>query len=419
MIRRLALAALGLLAACADDPPAAPDGGGGADGGGIPELRLAFDEVPLAGEHVQVTDLRFLPGTDDFLLLEKQGTVTHYRLGFAAPVRLGAFTLPGVFTETDCGLVSAAFDPGFAENRLLYLGYCLDQTASRIVRVRLDDTDHDAVPASLRTVITVSEPRARRAWHNVGSIGFDATGALWALFGDKTLSDNAPDEAKTLGKLLRILPNPDPLGEGYAPSPDNPFAGDPTRAVEVYASGFRSPWKAMLDDRGRWLVGDVGADDHEELDLVQAPAQDFGWPTAEGPCATAEGAPPCDGLTEPLSSYGRASDHPFVLDDPEATSDGRRAVWVAPAHAPSGADPYRGALAGQVLYGDFYVGFVRAVELDGSGAKVRDRHVGHLLHAAGFGTSRDGTLWVATYGTSVPRDGTPTPAHLFRARLVP
>ena len=82
---------------------------------------------------------------------------------------------------------------------------------------------------------------------------------------------------------------------------------------EIYAYGFRNPWRFSFDRvTGQLLLGDVGQDDFEEIDattIAAARGANFGWPRMEGlhcfpktaPCAT-------DGLTLPslrVSACGR------------------------------------------------------------------------------------------------------------------
>jgi glucose/arabinose dehydrogenase len=76
---------------------------------------------------------------------------------------------------------------------------------------------------------------------------------------------------------------------------------------EVYALGFRNPWRWSFDSQsGDLWVGDVGQDRFEEIDLVGRNGN-YGWNSREGAhcfepmsgCATA-------GLTDPVAEYGRS-----------------------------------------------------------------------------------------------------------------
>lgn len=92
------------------------------------------------------------------------------------------------------------------------------------------------------------------------------------------------------GKILRLDPT---TGDGV---PSNPFfdAAQPRAPrSRIYALGFRNPFRMTLRPDtgatdptlgrpGTIYVGDVGWYTREELDVVTAPGQNFGWPLFEG-----------------------------------------------------------------------------------------------------------------------------------------
>ena len=63
-----------------------------------------------------------------------------------------------------------------------------------------------------------------------------------------------------LGKILRIDVDGTPAaGKKYAIPPSNPFVGDSKVYPEIYALGFRNPWRCDQDPvTGSILCGDVG-----------------------------------------------------------------------------------------------------------------------------------------------------------------
>ena|SRR5690348_4772804 len=104
--------------------------------------------------------------------------------------------------------------------------------------------------------------------------------------------------------MLRInVDSPHGPGLQYALPSDNPFAnggGSP----EIFAYGFRNPWRFSFDrPTGRLLVGDVGQDKYEEVDLVQK-GGNYGWNIMEGMhCFKPQTG--CDetGLLLPIAEY--------------------------------------------------------------------------------------------------------------------
>lgn len=428
-LARLALATLPVFAAACDpDAPAdggvdaAVDGGGvdggpgdaggpdgGADAGPVPVPSLSFEPIALEGEPAAVTDFAFVPGTpDEILLTELAGTVRHYRLEDDEAELLGSFSIDTVL-DAECGLISLAFDPGWEDNRFVYLGHCTSPQASRVTRIALRPGAYDEAWATAQLVVEVEEPDAPAGWHNVGAMGFEDGDVLWVLFGDKTEADHARDLDRLNGKLLRIVPNRTPGEGGYEPAPGNPFVdedGDPA----VYASGLRSPWRGTLDPFGRWWIGDVGNHDFEEVNLVDGPGRDFGWPGSEGPCDD-----DCAAVTDPVRYYSHDSDDAIFFDDPDLVPSESRAVWVGPVYSGRHGDRYDGRLTHRLLWGDFAMGFVRVLEVLPDGSVRADANVGHLEAAAAWREGPDGWIYAASFGGIDPSD--PAPGRLYRAEL--
>ena len=66
---------------------------------------------------------------------------------------------------------------------------------------------------------------------------------------------------------------------------DEPPAGQPDNlsgvCAKLYAKGFRNPFRFSLRPGSTPLVGDVGWNTREEIDLLQ-PGRNYGWPCYEG-----------------------------------------------------------------------------------------------------------------------------------------
>jgi glucose/arabinose dehydrogenase len=85
-----------------------------------------------------------------------------------------------------------------------------------------------------------------------------------------------------LGKILRIDVRPSPDGKPYRIPQDNPFVGMPGVQPEIWAYGFREPWRFAFDALTQELwVGDVGQDRVEEVAVVMA-GENHGWNVMEG-----------------------------------------------------------------------------------------------------------------------------------------
>jgi glucose/arabinose dehydrogenase len=393
------LGALGCSSEELGHQPAAPAvGGEGAGGtGGIPTnpstLRVEFEELTLDTEPAFVTDFVFYPGSDtDFLALDKSGKLLRFALGETGATLLSTAQVAGVYDVLDCGALSVAFEPDFDEGNFVYVGTCVSQTHSEILRLDLDE-DLNPVTGTDVTIINVGHAQSTRPWHNVGSIGFEPGGVMWAIFGDKVRGAPSQDTAENLGKLLRILPSREPGLGGFEPAPDGPLADNEEAAQAVFALGLRSPFRGTRDSRGFYWIGDVGSDFYEEINVVTSPLDNFGWPDFEGPCED------CGDTLPPAFYWNRKGETPdYVVDDAEIETTFARVAWAGPEVVASEHERYNGRLVGSVLFGDFCGGFIRQGRVDDSGVPTLDSHLGHLNNAGAFRQHTDGYVYAITFG---------------------
>ncbi len=413
-IVRLSLLACAFAACTAADPVITPDDPDDpADPDAVP---VGLDTVALTMQNppAMVTCMAFVPGTNDLFLGTWAGTIHHVRLVGSPATKVdnvATFEVPQVHAQDDCGLISLAFAPDFATTRELFVGHCTSTTESAIRRVPLD-AKLAPIPGADRDVFRAGDPAAVRAWHNVGSIGFEPDGTLWAFFGDKVIRPNGQTLDDALGALVRMVPT----ANGAVPAADNPFVGSADKSEYIYAWGLRSPWRGTLDAKGRWFVGDVGEATWEEVDMVMAAEDNFGWGDVEGPC---ELGAACEGLTDPLIAWHRGEDDPRLLDDPDAEPVAQRVAWVGPsydAHRGDGPDRYAGLLDDRILYGDLCLGFLRGVVVDDDGVVTDDRHLAHLAGSTAMAVGPDGFMYAATFGKCMNVG----PEHTMKLlRLVP
>ncbi len=399
--------AFGMLLACTSD--SAPGAGSSEASSGLTEaastdtpaeteasgtfVGLSFEAMEVQGDWGMITDARFIPGTDELLVLEKSGRVGHLRLEGERFVLLGSFTLSEAYSVLDCGLISLALDPDFATNGFLYVGMCVSQQQSEIRRYTLEGSDYASVPGTSALILAVGDAQAPQPWHNVGSIGFDPDGTMWALFGDKKVAAHGQDGSDPLSALVRLIPNREPGGQGYTVPDGNAFSSQDEGHPLVYATGLRSPWKGLRDTSGRYWFGDVGANTMEEVNVVTQVGQNFGWSLAEGRCALG-----CTDLTDPVLQWPHAGVSAYAAEDPEVVPTNARVAYVALEVEPHARDPYRGALDGQVLFGDYCQGWVRGAQLDTDGTLLADTHLGHLFVPSAWVRGRDGYIYATTFG---------------------
>lgn len=376
-MRRQGLAFLaGFLAAC---------GGGGGGGGPAPvpptPVTVALEPVasglsaPVLLTHAGDTSGRrfVVEQVGRIRILDAGGTL------LPAPfLDLTAAITPLDASYDERGLLGLAFHPQFATNGRFFVRYsaprpgvtgepcfgtsrgCHSEVLSEF-HVLGDPTTNNIADASSEIVLlVVDEPQFN---HDGGHVAFGPDGYLYLGLGDgggahDGLADNPPshgaigngqDTSTLLGAMLRLDVDAAPApGLAYAIPPDNPFVGLPGRD-EIYAFGFRNPYRFSFDDgpggTGALVVGDVGQAEFEEIDVV-VKGGNYGWVTREGFSCFDPFAP----SVPPVScATTGAGDEPLL--DPVLVYDHGVGLAVVGGHV------YRGsgvpALAGQYVFGDF------------------------------------------------------------------
>ncbi len=161
-------------------------------------------------------------------------------------------------------------------------------------------------PGSAATIIEIERP-SDEGNHNGGQLFFGGDGFLYITMGDSGGGGDpqgwAQDVNRLEGKLLRIDPSHGDGTNNYTIPADNPFATS-GGAPEIFAYGFRNPWRASYDSvSDRIFIGDVGQDVWEEIDILQK-GQNFGWNTLEGTHPYPPGSDnACDTCIPPIYEY--------------------------------------------------------------------------------------------------------------------
>ena len=282
-----------------------------------------------------------------------------------------------------------AFHPQFARNRYCYICYVLESKirgeqlpdGTRVSRFRVTSTDPPRCdPASEKVLLT---------WlgggHNGGDLHFGPDGFLYVSTGDGS-SPNPPDRLDTgqdisdlLSSVLRIDVDRADRGKAYAVPPDNPFVKTPKARPEVWAYGFRNPWRMSFDRKtGDLWVGDVGWELWEMIYRVKR-GGNYGWSVMEGRQPV-----------RPESRRGPTPILPPTLDFPHTE-----------AASITGGYVYRGKrlkdLAGTYVCGDWVTRKLWGTRFDG------DKIVSHREIAQGtqrvvaFGEDNDGELYFLDY----------------------
>jgi glucose/arabinose dehydrogenase len=171
------------------------------------------------------------------------------------------YTVPGVLTDGEQGLLGLALDPGFPVEPYVY-AYATRSKNGGNVNMVLRITVANGVGVQRKTVLKVPNPTP---WHNGGRIRFGPDGMLWVATGEGTQPTAAQDLDSPRGKVLRIMP------DGTIP-PDNPIAGNP-----MWAFGIRNAFGFTFDPAigSLWLT-DNGPDCNDEVNRIKR-RRNYAW----------------------------------------------------------------------------------------------------------------------------------------------
>ncbi len=278
------------------------------------------------------------------------------------------------------GLLGIAFSP---DGRYLYLDFTDSGGDTHIAEFAMRGDRPD--PGSQRNVLTVDQPFAN---HNGGQLAFGPDGHLYVALGDGGSAGdpngNGQSLGTLLGKILRIDPRPSGA-QPYGIPRDNPFVDRTGARAEIWDYGLRNPWRFSFDPTTRDLwIADVGQGDWEEVDHEPAGrgGRNYGWNRLEG-THRFNGDPPA-GAVAPVLEYNH---------------DGGACTVI-------GGSVYRGSaipdLRGAYLYGDYCLGWVKAVSAGDRAGASRDLGI-NVPSLTSFGVDQRGELFVLSGGGQVFR----------------
>lgn len=210
------------------------------------------------------------------------------------------------------GLLGLAFHPDYTANGFFYVHYTDNGGDTQVSRFSVSTGDPDlADPSSEFPIIDYTQPFAN---HNGGSLNFGPDGFLYIGSGDGGSGGDPGNRAQNTellqGKLLRIDVDNPSGGNNYGIPADNPFAGDPPNAEEIWAYGLRNPWKFTFDrDTGDVWIADVGQNAIEEINKAggSEAGLNYGWRCYEGNSIfNTTNCPDPSELTFPIAEYSHS-----------------------------------------------------------------------------------------------------------------
>ncbi len=290
---------------------------------------------------------------------------------------------------TEEGLLGLAFHPNFKNNKYIFVNYTGKSPRRDIVaRFTVSAANPDSVDKSTYvSILEITDPYSN---HNAGQLAFGPDGFLYIGTGDGGSGGNPQNRAQNpdslLGKMLRIdIDNADP-GRNYAIPSTNPYFGMTSPRPEIWAMGFRNPWRYSFDPvTGKLWLADVGENAWEEIDTVQR-GKNYGWRIMEGNHCY-DPSPGCNqtGLTLPVWEYM----HPG--------GNGSASI--------TGGCVYRGTLIpefyGKYLYADFVFGSIWVLNYDTVGGPINSLFSNSGLNISSFGVDQNRELYLSAYNGKI------------------
>ena len=354
----------------------------------------AFPQLPALN---QPTAILMAPGDDSrWFALEKGGRIRVFdNDGEVADHRLWLDISQKVNSASEGGLLGMAFHPQWPVVPEIFLSYTGDPGGpmiSYVSRFIVDDDGNTPVDWDEQVLLTVNQDFNN---HNGGDLAFGPDGNLYFGVGDggsaNDPNERAQDTTRLLGSFLRIdvldvgWPVP-----GYLIPADNPFSGNPKcgpdgnglDCPEIYAWGFRNPWRFSFDlPTGDLWAGDVGQNSWEEVDIVNV-GGNYGWDCREGAHDFEPANCPAAVLVEPVAEYSHDLGNSIT-----------------------GGVVYRGSaisgLGGHYVFGDFGSGRIFALDEDGQGGFIREELLDTPYNIVSFALDQGGEILILDFGGEI------------------
>jgi uncharacterized repeat protein (TIGR03806 family) len=301
------------------------------------------------------------------------------------------------------GLLGMAFHPDYPTDPRVFFFYTgTDATLGLVDRVSqftLAAGGATLDPASELELLDVDDPESN---HNGGNIAFGPDGFLYIGIGDGGGGGDAHGAigngqllTTLLGKMLRIDVAASDSTTTYAIPSSNPYAANARCNVsgtgaancpEIFAYGFRNPWRWSFDrGSGQLWLNDVGQGTLEEIDRVTL-GGNYGWRCLEGTGTFSTTCGPNPNPIAPIAQYDRSL-----------------------GQSTTGGVVYRGSaipnLHGRYVFGDFATGNLWSIARDTAPTLnlTAATALPTGLQIASFGQDTDGEVYVVHLGGTLHR----------------
>jgi len=317
-------------------------------------------------------------GSGRLFVVEQNGRILILDKGRLLPVPFLDIS-PLLSTGGERGLLGLAFHPNYPKNGRYFLNYTRKQDGATVIAEYQVSSNPNRSEMGETVLLIIPQPYSN---HNGGMVAFGPEGYLFIGTGDGGAGgdpgNRGQNQSELLGKILRIDVD---HGSPYAIPSTNPFS-DKGGQPEIFALGFRNPWRFSFDRKTRDLwVGDVGQNSWEEIDLVKL-GGNHGWRLMEGNHCyqPSQGCRQSRDLMLPVTEYANAGPRCSVI----------------------GGYVYRGrdvpSLQGTYLFADYCSGEIFGIREEGQEVLLDTD-----LQVTSFGEDERGELYVINHNGSIHR----------------
>ena len=331
------------------------------------------------GQYDEPWSFAFVPGTEIVAITEKGGSmqgkdVRNERAIFFQGV-------PTVDYGGQGGLGDIAFLPSEADDtltpRTIYLSWVEagegDTRGAVVGKGQMVCEDHQTCDIRGMEVIWRQMPKVSGRGHYSHRILFSPDErTMWIASGERQKMEPAQDLSNTLGTMLRLTPDGDPM-------PGNPFADRGSPSDEIWSYGHRNILGIAFDGQGRLWDLEHGPAGGDELNLVKRGAN-YGWP---------------------IVSNGKHYDGRAIPDHSTRPEFAKPALSWNPVIAPGDILHYTGDMFG-AWKGEFIIAAMKPaaivrVAIDGDNAREVARYP-MPFRVRAIEQGPDGAIWVLEDG---------------------